>query len=77
MPTQQFIDDPFVKAAAITDHFDITGMTLWRWIKTGQFPKPRYINGVRYWKQSVIEQAGEEMSTPDIDDHPWVYPTNP
>ena len=71
MPTQQFTNDPFVKAPAVVAHFDITGMTLWRWVRAGKFPNPRYINGIRYWKQSEIEQAEIDMSKPATE-HPWL-----
>ncbi len=74
MPTPQFTNDPFVKAAAVTAHFDITDMTLWRWVKIRKFPKPIYINGIRYWKQSEIEQAEKDMSEPEFNvDHPFKY----
>ena len=36
--------------------FNISEVTLWRWVKRGYFPEPRYIGGKAFWSlQEVME----------------------
>ena len=39
---------------ALLGRGDISDMTLWRWIKERNFPKPAYIGRRRYWKESEV-----------------------
>lgn len=70
MSTQLFKDQSFVRAPALRDRWEISDMTLWRWLKAGKIPNPKYINGKRVWLQSDIEQAEQAMFA-DESASPW------
>ena len=47
-----------MRSAAVKSRLgDISSQTLWRYTRDPDlgFPKPLYINGVRYWEESSIE----------------------
>ena len=69
MPTPEFINDPLIKAAPVRAHLGgISNMTLHRHVKAKKIPKPKYINGIRYWRQSEIERAVIDMLAPGLKD---------
>jgi predicted DNA-binding transcriptional regulator AlpA len=47
----------FITSAQIKSRFQISGPTLWRWQRDLDldFPKPMYINRLRYWRASDVD----------------------
>jgi predicted DNA-binding transcriptional regulator AlpA len=46
----------YLRAAQVRARYgDISDMTLWRRIQSGNFPKPNYINGRRYWPEEELD----------------------
>ncbi|MFO1520461.1 MAG: transcriptional regulator [Kiritimatiellia bacterium] len=43
--------------AAETCHIcgGISEMTLWRWLKRSDFPRPTYVGRYRYWRERDVE----------------------
>ena len=70
MTTQNFNTNLYVRAPSLLKRWDISDMTLWRWLQAGKLPQPKYINGKRVWLQSEIEQAEESLLS-DATDSPW------
>jgi len=55
-----------LKSAAVKSRFGgISGQTLWRYGRDPElgFPKPIYINGVRYWDSDEIEAFIARMAS--------------
>ena len=61
MPSTEFQNERFLRARDIRDRYNISDPTLYRWTKAGLLPPPEYLNGVRVWRQSVIEAAEQKM----------------
>ena len=61
MPTTEFQNDRFLRAKEIRSRYSISDPTLHRWTKSGKLPTPEYLNGMRVWRQSVIEVAERKM----------------
>ncbi len=40
---------------------NVSDMTLHRWLKQTDFPRPKVINGQRYWVDTVIDAYIEEL----------------
>jgi len=36
--------------------YDRTPATIWNWYKTGKFPTPHYVNGVRQWWDDELDE---------------------
>jgi len=72
MTTQNFNTNHYVRATSLRKRWDISNMTLWRWIQAGKLPQPKYINGKRVWLQSDIEQAEIDLCV-DTPDSPWQH----
>ena len=52
MNQQQFLSDK-----AVATRYESSRATIWRWVKTGQFPKPvRLGGGTTRWKLTDLEQ---------------------
>ena len=51
-----FIGPTGVVDADVEMEFGRDRQTIWRWYKSGKFPKPEYINGIRTWSPEVIEE---------------------
>ena len=53
-----------VRSTTVKESFGgISDMTLWRWIKYRDFPKPTKLNGRNYWSPADIEQWKEAQAT--------------
>ncbi len=55
-----------LKSAAVKSRLgDISSQTLWRYNRDPEleFPKPIYINGVRYWEADEIESFIERQAS--------------
>lgn len=53
-------DPLFYYANEIKDLFNITNMTLFRWLKSGLMPKPIKIGIRRAWERAVIDRLVDE-----------------
>ncbi len=54
VPVQQCA---LVDVSTLLSTVPVSRVTIWRWIKAGQFPKPvRVINGRNYWAEDDIRQ---------------------
>jgi len=42
-------------AAKVKSTFNISGMTLWRWVNKGILPKPIVINSRNFWPESAVQ----------------------
>ena len=40
----------------------ISEMTLWRWVRSGNFPKPRKINNRNYFDEAELDEHDDEDS---------------
>ena len=54
-------EDRFLRAKDIRSRYGISDPTIHRWTSSGKLPKPEYLNGMRVWRQSVIEAAEQQM----------------
>jgi predicted DNA-binding transcriptional regulator AlpA len=61
MPDTDFNQERFIRAKEIRARYDISNVTLYRWINSGKIPQPQFLNSQRVWKQSVLEAAEEKM----------------
>ena len=62
MATSEFNNtERFLRAGDIRARYSISDPTLFRWTKSGKFPRPEYLNGCRVWRQSVVEAAEVKM----------------
>ena len=43
--------------------FNITEVTLWRWVKRGYFPEPKYIGGKAFWSAEEVTEFIESSPT--------------
>ncbi len=54
----------FLSAADVMRRFGISSTTLWRWLRTGRFPKPRYTpGGHRRWANADLERWAAALPT--------------
>ena len=44
-------------AAKVRATFNISGMTLWRWVHKGILPTPIVINSRNFWPESAIQEV--------------------
>lgn len=58
---KDFPNERFLRAKEIRSRYSISDPTLHRWTSSGKFPRPEYLNGMRVWRQSVIEAAEAKM----------------
>ena len=61
MKIVDFQKERFIKAKEILKRYSMSNATLYRWCKSGKFPHPEYINGMRVWRQTVIEKYEKQM----------------
>lgn len=55
-PAQAPLLRPLIRSATVKASFGgISDMTLWRWIRHRQFPKPRKIAGRNYWDPREVD----------------------
>ena len=57
----EFHKERFIRAKEIRTRYSISDPTLFRWCNSGKFPHPEYLNGMRVWRQSVIEEHEMQM----------------
>ena len=43
--------------------FNICEVTLWRWVKRGNFPEPKYIGGKAFWSAEEVSEFIESSPT--------------
>ena len=43
--------------------FNISEVTLWRWVKRGYFPQPKYIGGKAFWSAEEVSRFIESSSS--------------
>lgn len=61
MQIVDFQKERFIKAKEILKRYSMSNATLYRWCKSGKFPHPEYINGMRVWRQSILEEHEPHM----------------
>jgi predicted DNA-binding transcriptional regulator AlpA len=61
MKIVDFQKERFIKAKEILKHYSISDPTIYRWCNSEKLPKPEYLNGMRVWRQSVIEKHEKQM----------------
>jgi len=61
MQILDFQKERFIRAKEIRKRYSISDPTLFRWCNSGKFPHPEYINGMRVWRQSIIEEHEKHM----------------
>ena len=44
-----------VGIAFLRQRYNRSDVSLWRWYRHGDFPKPHYLNGQRYWWLDELE----------------------
>lgn len=42
---------------------DVSDMTIWRWLKQRDFPKPAYIGSRRFWREAEVVAWLDAQST--------------
>ncbi len=49
-------DDRFLPARAVWERYDVTSMSIWRWLRDPAmgFPRPVLFGRLRYWKLSEL-----------------------
>lgn len=49
-------DDRYLTAPQVRQWYNVTDMTIWRWLKNPelQFPTPTVINRRRYWREREL-----------------------
>ncbi|RWD50873.1 MAG: AlpA family phage regulatory protein [Mesorhizobium sp.] len=45
----------FLQARQVRERYNVSDMTIWRWLRDLDFPQPVYISRYRYWRVSDIE----------------------
>ncbi|RWF71884.1 AlpA family transcriptional regulator [Mesorhizobium sp.] len=45
----------FLQARQVRERYNVSDMTIWRWLRDLEFPQPVYISRYRYWRLSDIE----------------------
>jgi predicted DNA-binding transcriptional regulator AlpA len=61
MQILDFQKERFIRAKEIRNRYSFSDPTLFRWCNSGKFPKPEYLNGMRVWRQSVVEKHEKQM----------------
>ncbi|RWA76661.1 MAG: AlpA family phage regulatory protein [Mesorhizobium sp.] len=46
----------FLQARQVRDRYNVSDMTIWRWLREQDFPQPVYIGRLRFWRLSDIEE---------------------
>jgi predicted DNA-binding transcriptional regulator AlpA len=51
------VNDSFLSAPAVRARYNVTSMTIYRWIAdpTLEFPRPYYLGRFRYWRIAELE----------------------
>jgi predicted DNA-binding transcriptional regulator AlpA len=62
-PVHDENDEVLINAPQVLGMFGITDMTLWRWLHNERlgFPKPIYIQRLRYWKRAEVRRWLEQQ----------------
>ena len=45
----------FLRLNDITRDYDVSRVSIWRWVKTGAFPPPRRIGRTPFWSRDVVD----------------------
>jgi len=45
----------------VCDRYQRTPQTIWTWYRDGNFPKPHYIAGVRYWFDDELDAYDDQQ----------------
>jgi predicted DNA-binding transcriptional regulator AlpA len=45
----------YLQARQVRERYNVSDMTIWRWLHEQDFPKPIYITRYRYWRLTDIE----------------------
>jgi predicted DNA-binding transcriptional regulator AlpA len=45
----------FLQARQVRGRYNVSDMTIWRWLRDLEFPQPVYISRYRYWRLCDIE----------------------
>ena len=51
----------FKRSKDLRNRYGVSNVTLWRWVKAGKLPAPRYINGKRVWSVEQIEECDRRI----------------
>ena len=43
--------------------FNVSEQTIWRWVKQGYFPEPKYIGGKAFWSAEEVSEFIESSPT--------------
>lgn len=58
--------EPMLTSAQVRETCgNVSDMTIWRWLKADQFPKPIYQNRRRYWRAGDVRAWWESRATAD------------
>jgi predicted DNA-binding transcriptional regulator AlpA len=52
--TKTISNGRWLTAEEVRNHFQISESTLWRIVKSGEFPKPFYLGSRRRWREADI-----------------------
>lgn len=45
----------YLQARQVRERYNVSDMTIWRWLRDQNFPQPIYITRYRYWRLTDIE----------------------
>ncbi|MDJ0613984.1 MAG: hypothetical protein QNJ29_09925 [Rhizobiaceae bacterium] len=51
------------KSRHLQERYQVTDMTIWRWVQNGLLAKPLYINRQRYWTEDQLSEFEARMAT--------------
>jgi len=54
--TSILADDRHITKNQLRELVPVVDMTLWRWVRAGQFPAPVQIGGKNFWKLREVQQ---------------------
>lgn len=58
--------DPMLTSAQVREICgNKSDMTIWRWLKDSDFPKPVYVNRRRYWRAGEVRAWWESRAMAD------------
>lgn len=52
----------FLPAREVWTRYGVSQMTLWRWLKETDFPRPIYIGRYRYWRLADLEEFESRLT---------------